>query len=423
MACFTLLCTGSIRWLKGLCYKRRMKTVRILALLPWLLSCSAAVTPDTRDVASTADLAAPAGPADGAAGPSDSSCAGTHLLSRPADPAQSGPWPVGARTVTIGRLTVEVFYPAKPQSEQGTPAVVYDLREHMPKSERGKISDAKNPWQQCSCHRDLPVDEGHGPYPVLVFIHGTAGFRTQSLSQLTHLASRGFVVLAADHPGLMLADILAAVCPGTKAGMRDLSGDVMAMLAELRRGGALAFMSGHADPTRIGLVGHSAGGAAVAELGDQLSVQAVVSWAAGTPVHKGPDLRASLFVGGKSDKVVKFSSVQAGYLSSGAPKQLVGVDGAGHLMVTELCSLHNPDGENILTVAKDAGICGAGLAGLLFDCSAPLPDARGTLIVEHATTTMLEGILTCGVATPTGLTGLLGLRGRFTEVSVLDEQF
>ena len=87
--------------------------------------------------------------------------------------------------------------------------MVYDLREHLPKSEQGKISDSKNPWQACSCYRDLPIDEGHGPYPVLVFVHGTAGFRTQSLSQLTHLASRGFVVLAADHPGLMLADILA----------------------------------------------------------------------------------------------------------------------------------------------------------------------------------------------------------------------
>ena len=44
---------------------------------------------------------------------------------------------------------------------------------------------------------------------MIIFAHGTAGFRHQSLAQMTHWASHGFVVAAVDHPGLKLGDLLA----------------------------------------------------------------------------------------------------------------------------------------------------------------------------------------------------------------------
>ena len=53
----------------------------------------------------------------------------------------------------------------------------------------------------CNCSSDIPADIDDGPYPLLVFIHGTGGFRYNSLMNMVHLASRGFVVIAADHPG------------------------------------------------------------------------------------------------------------------------------------------------------------------------------------------------------------------------------
>jgi pimeloyl-ACP methyl ester carboxylesterase len=320
----------------------------------------------------------------------------------------------------VGRLTVEAFYPARVGSELAVPAAVYDIREHLPASQRAKISDAKNPLQKCSCYRDLPLDEQHGPYPLVLFIHGTAGFRTQSLAQLTHLASRGFVVVAADHPGLMLADALSLVCPGQPAGKRDLAGDATAVLAAVQAGGEqLAFLTGHVDLARVGLVGHSAGGATVADIADRTGVQVVVPWAAGTAVKKGPDFRSALFIGGLTDKVVPFSAVKTGYNASPAPRRLVGIDKAGHLVMTELCSLKNAEGDNILQVAKQAGVCGAGLAGQLFDCSSGyLPDERGRDLVAHATTAVLEATLQCGGDAP----GLLGLRARYPEVAELEEQ-
>jgi dienelactone hydrolase len=325
---------------------------------------------------------------------------------------------VGVRTITIGRLTVEVFYPAPRGQNAGKTPRTYDIRLALPASQRSKIPDNKNPIQTCDCFADLPLDEAHGPYPTLIFVHGTASFRTQSLSHLTHLASRGFVVLAADHPGLKLADTLALVCPGEMADKRDLIGDVDAVLAALKTSaGGLSFLSGHTDLTRLGLLGHSAGGGTVAELADRMGVKAVVSWAAGAPLKKTAEPASALFVGGVDDKVVRFSAVQSGYQASAAPKRLVGIARAGHLVMTELCSLKNPDGENILTVAVNAGVCGANLAGFLFDCSDNyLPDDRGRPIVRYATTAVLESVLHCTND------DLSGLKARFPEVSTLEEQ-
>jgi pimeloyl-ACP methyl ester carboxylesterase len=407
-----LVRTGELR------YKVRMAKHTLSLFLFALLGCSSQAGQNGQHGKSAPDLSSPQGQQGGAPG-----CAGTKMLPLPADPAADGPYPVGARTVTIGRLTTEVFYPAKAGSETGMTKVVYDIRQHLPASQQQKIPDDKNPWQPCNCYRDLPVDEQHGPYPVVLFIHGTAGFRTQSLSHLTHFASRGFVVIAADHPGLMLADILAPFC-GVMPGKLDLAGDVDAELGEFgKSGGALSFVSALVDLTRIGFVGHSAGGAAVAELGDRPGVQVVVPWSAGTKISQGPDLRTSLFVGGESDRVVPFSAVQSGYAASPPPTQLVGIDKAGHLVVTELCSLHNQQGQDILTVAQQAGVCGASLAGLLFDCSSSyLPDSIARPLVDHATSTVLDGVLLCGAQIPAGLSGLDGLQARYPDVTVFKQQ-
>lgn len=89
----------------------------------------------------------------------------------------------------------------------------------LPDSEQGKIPDDDAPRIVGEAYRDLPIDADFGPYPVIVFVHGTAGYRYTSLPQMTHWASRGFVVLAADHPGLNLQDLLITAC-GTTAPSR-----------------------------------------------------------------------------------------------------------------------------------------------------------------------------------------------------------
>ena len=92
------------------------------------------------------DGAPPSGDDGGAASPGEDAgaigdevlfaCAGDARLAVPADPAARGPWPVGARTVRVGRLTVEVWYPAAPGSDADAPAGAYDIREALPPMER-----------------------------------------------------------------------------------------------------------------------------------------------------------------------------------------------------------------------------------------------------------------------------------------------
>lgn len=322
-----------------------------------------------------------------------SGCPGTTLLPIPDDPSQRGPWPVGVRTTTIDELTVEVWYPATPGSDAGLAPAVYDIRLAIPESERMKISDADNPWQTCECTRDLPIDDSHGPYPVIVFVHGTASFRTQSLPQMVHWASRGFVVIAADHPGLWLADLLGSVCGGPMVS-QDLAGDVAAMLAAVRGDApGLEDWSAVIDAARIGMAGHSAGGGVVASFGDD--AQVIVPLASGG-VMPGSALASVLVMGGTDDSVVAYTQQQEGYASSPAPKRLVGIAAGGHLSFSEICSLSNAAGDDLLEIATAAGVCGAQLAGVLFQCSDDLiADADAWAIVDYATAAAFEETLHC----------------------------
>ena len=158
-------------------------------------------------------------------------CGGAVRYAPPEDPAEPGPYPVGVRTVDVDGLLVDVWYPAALGSV-GEP-VRYDIRDALGSKDRALIPDDDAPYQVCDCARDLPVDAATGPFPAVVFVHGTASFRNQSLTTVTHWASRGFVVVAADHPGLTLADTLALLCPGDPSGTTDLVGDIETLTTAL----------------------------------------------------------------------------------------------------------------------------------------------------------------------------------------------
>jgi hypothetical protein len=339
----------------------------------------------TADTTSSADETTTGDPASG--------CDGASLLPNPIDFSARGPWPVGVRTTAIDDLTVEIWYPAVPGSDAGIDAAIYDIRLAIPESERDKISDADNPWQTCECRRDLPIDDGHGPYPVIVFVHGTASFRTQSLPQMVHWASRGFVVIAADHPGLWLADLLGGFC-GEPMVTQALGGDLDAMLAAVRgEAPGLEDFATVMDATHIGMAGHSAGGGAVAGFGDV--AQVIVPLASGG-VADGNALQSVLVMGGTDDSIVDYSQQQTGYADAPSPKRLVGVAAGGHLSFSEICALENAAGDDLLTIATAAGVCGAQFAGFLFQCSdALIADPEAWSIIDFATAAAFEEALQC----------------------------
>ncbi len=64
-----------------------------------------------------------------------------------------------------------------------------------------------NPPYVTDAVRDIPASTD-GPFPLVLFSHGFAGFRLTSTALTTHLASWGFVVIAPDYLERGLAGVL-----------------------------------------------------------------------------------------------------------------------------------------------------------------------------------------------------------------------
>ena len=265
---------------------------------------------------------------------------------------------MGAVKTRVNFTETEVWYPAERGSETGVEKHVYDIRDVLPSSEAAKISDANNPRHGCECYRDLPLDQNHGPYPVMIFIHGTGGYRAQSLRQVTHWASHGYVVMAMDHPGLNLGDLLSFQTA------QNLTGDITVMLDALGTlDGDLAFLDGHIDLDNLAMSGHSAGGTAIKNEGHRAKVLIPMAADGTTP---GDMLAYSVILAAEDDAIISYSSTQNDYDQSPAPKLFAGFAAAGHLLFSDICELGRDQG-GLVEIAIEAGVTNATLAAGLYD--------------------------------------------------------
>ena len=111
------------------------------------------------------------------------------------DPAESGPWGVGATTIEVdvtyadgseGQLEAEVWYPyAGGQATPGAYPVIAIERE---------------------ARRNVPLAPDAPVRPLILFSHGLGGTRVQSVFLMEHLASHGWTIVAPDHPGSRFYD-------------------------------------------------------------------------------------------------------------------------------------------------------------------------------------------------------------------------
>lgn len=124
-----------------------------------------------------------------------------------------------------------------------------------------------------------------GTYPVLIYSHGWGGLRTNSLNQIEHLVSNGYIVIAPDHTHIASATVLedgeiafqdqGALPDPAEAGDDDYdeamtlivetqAGDLVTILDALDEGdgGPFGDVAGSADLNRIGVYGHGTGGGA-----------------------------------------------------------------------------------------------------------------------------------------------------------------
>jgi hypothetical protein len=239
-------------------------------------------------------------------------------------------------------------------------------------------------------------------------------------------ASRGFVVLAADYPGMFLGDLLCNT-PGaepvgcnnkcTASGAQDVPGDVKTQVDALNAAsGDLAFLKDRIDMKRLGISGHSQGACISAGETTVPNVQIIIPLTGSVPVAASSSLKSVMFIAGKDDTVIGYdsplignwvcppgsvSNMDAYNRTVGPPdvtKRIVGITGGGHLVPTDLCQT-NAQGNNAIQEAKKDGVCGidgAVLIGLnsIFDCG-KIDMPVGIAAVNYASTAALEETLMC----------------------------
>jgi len=156
-------------------------------------------------------------------------------------PDVPGPYAVGTTTRTVARderpdLVLEIWYPAVPASD-----------------------DTPDPYQldgltfDGGAFRDAPVDVRGAPYPLATFSHGLGGIRFQSVFLTEHLASHGWVVVAPDHAGSTMLDLVSDEIPVVAARRpADVSEAADAVFEGIVAGLAVV-------PDRYAAVGHSFG--------------------------------------------------------------------------------------------------------------------------------------------------------------------
>jgi dienelactone hydrolase len=259
----------------------------------------------------------------------------TSALPRYAVP---GPYPVGYTTLDLPDRQVAVFYPARPGSQVGKPLATYNQADPLPQFLRDLLTmlapDVDLTFQM-TAYADLPA-ASDGPFPLVLFSHGFAGWRLVNSRLLAGVASWGFVVAAPDH----LERGLTAVATGTA--MPDGAKDIEVLLATrdlvgAPTGTAAALLTGLADLGRTAATGHSAGGGAALAMLDQPAVDAVVGYAAAGEPATVEHGKPTLLMAASGDLVVSPTVNAMLYNELLTPKRAVVIDRAGHNSFGDSC--------------------------------------------------------------------------------------
>ena len=188
---------------------------------------------------------------------------------------------------------------------------------------------------------DAPLDHSGGPYPLLVFSHGSCGYPTQSTFLLPQLASHGFIIAAPPHPGNTIKEFAECGTPQAQvASAQERPQDVLfvldALLAATDEQRSPFF--GAIDATRLGMSGHSFGGFTT-YLATAIDPRFKVAMPLAPFVSPAtvPLTIPSLTMLGQVDSVVDDNAIRAAYASGAAPKYLVEIANAGHYTFSDLC--------------------------------------------------------------------------------------
>jgi predicted dienelactone hydrolase len=302
----------------------------------------------------------------GSSKPSANVSGGTTTTAAPtaaAPYAEKGPYAVGYTTLHLaGGRRVVVWYPAVPATAAGHTQESIDLSGMLSPELKAKVPLVDRVLYEADAYEDAPAAGTPGRYPLVVFSHGFAGFPEQSVSLTTHLASWGFVVAAPDHVERSLDGLLGTATRGVPK-----STDLAVLQATLglvvKASNEPGPLRGMVDPNRVAAAGHSAGaGAAYQFASADARVKAWISYSVGFGGKSDPEPRAPAKPGmvmlGTTDGVIPATASVKVYDDMHAPKYLVQIARAGHLVFSDVCR-----------IARDKG----GVIGIVKAIKLPIP--------------------------------------------------
>jgi len=274
--------------------------------------------------------------------------------SSPAAFRDAGPWVAGVTTLMLADRMVEVWYPAKLGAEAGLEPDAYFIRDALPDTFNSLLPDDINPPFVTDAYRDVPASKG-GPFPLVLFAHGSASYRNQSTFLTTHLASWGFVVASVDYLERGLASVLGDE-PDPTLEDTDLSRMVVGLLAaENESEGGL--LEGRVSTDRIAITGHSAGGGTSIRFGGEPDVVTFIPLSMGISSDSTVELpdRPSLWLTGDIDAIVEPERIENAFAAADPPTRVVFIENMGHLGPSDICAIGDSGG-GVVQIALDAGL-------------------------------------------------------------------
>ncbi len=202
---------------------------------------------------------------------------------------------------------------------------------------------------------DAAPERNAGPFPIVLFSHGSCGYPGQSRFLLPWLATHGFVVVAPPHPGNTLAEYPACGMADAQARSfverpNDMIFALDAALALGETSGAL--LEGVLDPDRIAMTGHSFGGLTTYLVAEQdFRIDAAIPMAAATTTTSALSM-PSLTLLGEIDATVSNQLIREAFDRSNAPKLEVTILHTGHFAFSDLC-FPSPDCDPPRTLTQD----------------------------------------------------------------------
>jgi dienelactone hydrolase len=276
--------------------------------------------------------------------------------------AGDGPHEVGSRTIALddGRRVV-VWYPAA-DTAADAPTATFDIVSLLAPGLQDQIPAELRPQYPIDASPGAePSDDG--PFPVVLFSHGFAGYPEQSVDLTTHLAGWGFVVVAPDHVERSLGGRFGTAAEGVeeREDPEVLSASLDAAVADADEDGSP--LAGLLDTEAVAVAGHSAGASAAylaASTDDR--IDAFIAYSLGT--GRGGDAEAAerpvpdvpgMVMLGETDETIPAATTVEAYEAMGAPKHLVEIADAGHLVFSDICLIGRDQG-GLVGLIEAAGI-------------------------------------------------------------------